>query len=233
MPLELTAYRGASFEHDVSQREDVRDLDIHLSRLSGIAPSDIHALTEFTRAEGLWLVIRCPKRPARHFHGLVAPKPAHVKQKSDPQTGLVRLPDGQTFVSDYDLMSVWRYLGGRDYEKIFFSEPDPSRPNVYTAEAQALLDRLGDRLKSAFQHGAQDDYVAEDHPNVQMNSDARKPIDRFMAFNLGNPSYVATAAQLQVVYERTLGAGTWPYDAQGRHIASAQHAAQNRAAPAT
>ena len=68
-PTTLDSRLKATFEHDVAQREEVRDLDIHISRLTGLAPSDVDVLCDFTREEGLLLVIRCPKRPARYFQG--------------------------------------------------------------------------------------------------------------------------------------------------------------------
>ncbi len=221
MQLRVTSRLKASLESDVAQREEVSDSDVHLSRLSGMAPADIDVLCDFTRQEGLFVAVRCPKRPARYFHGKVPPKPAGVDRKSDPATGLILLDNGCVFVSDYDLMCVWRHLGRRDYRKVFFSAPDPALPTVLTSQAQALMDKLDGRLKSAFQHGAQDDYKSARHPNVQVRSEHGRLIDRFMVFNLGQAEYVATATALSGIYERHLGAGTWPYDVSGRHLPSA------------
>ena len=51
---------AAAFEAQVARDEEVSDGDIHLSRLTGLAPSDIDHLTDFTREVGLLGVIRCP-----------------------------------------------------------------------------------------------------------------------------------------------------------------------------
>jgi hypothetical protein len=206
---------AAEFEHRVARDEEVSDRDIHLSRLSGMAPADIDVLCDFTREEGLLLVIRCPKRPARYFQGRFAPKPMSVKKKSDPATGLVTLPGGHVLVSDYDLMCVYRFMGQDGYDKILFTGADASRPERLPAEATALLKKINPRLKSPFQHGAQDDYQSKKHPNVKVDgSDGGSP-DRFIAFNLGKADPFATAAQLKVYYGR-FGLD-WPYDADGRH----------------
>jgi hypothetical protein len=218
MPLQLTARLKASFEHEVAEREEVSDRAIHLSRLSGIAPADVEVLCDFTFEEGLILVVRCPKRPARYFHGLAKPKPLDVKQKSDPATGLVTLDNGRVLVSDYDLMCVWRFRGAGNYEKVFFSAPNPATPNILSSEAQGLLDKVNWRLKSPFMHGAQDDYHSPKNPNVNMKTEGGHLVDRFMVFNLGHVKYVCNGAELRQVYEHVLGAGTWPYDPRGVHL---------------
>lgn len=219
MPLTLTHRLKSAFEHDAHQREDVGHQDIHLSRLTGLAPGDVDVLCDFTREEGLLLVIRCPKRPARYFQGKAAPKPLEVKAKSDPATGLVHLPGGQVFVSDYDLMCVWRYMGD-GYEKVFFSAEDMSRPGILPAAARALLDKVNWRLKAPFQHGAQDDFHSAKNPNVQMGGEGGHGFDRFVVFNLGRARYVPNGAELKQVYDTLLGADAWPYDEQGRHSAA-------------
>ena len=165
MSLKLTSRTKSAFEHEESLRHEVSDSDIHFSRLTGIAPRDVDVLCDFTRDEGLLLVIRCPKRPARYFHGKAPPKPLNVKAKSDPATGLAMAKDGRVYVSDYDIMSVWRSVGDGHYEKIFFSAPDARKPTILTFAAQKLLDKVNWRLQSPFQHGAQDDYHS---PTIQM-----------------------------------------------------------------
>ena len=214
----LTGRMKATFEHDVHQREEVRGLDIHISRLTGLAPADVDVLCDFTREEGLFLVIRCPKRPARHFQGRFDPKPMSVKTKSDPSTGLVR-ENGRVYVSDYDLMCLWRHLGD-GYERIVCTSADPSRPEQLPPAAEQLLEKVNWRLKSPFQHGAQDDFASEKHPNVQMQSADGKLVDRFAVFHLGQAQYAATGAELKRVYDRVLGAGQWPYDEAGRHFSA-------------
>ena len=128
--------------------------------------------------------------------------------------------DGKVYVSDYDLMSVWRFLGAGDYEKIFFSAPDRSRPRILPPEAQGLLDKVKPRLKAPFQHGAQDDFHSDKNPNIQMSTVGHHLVDRFLVFNLGEPSYVCNGAELKRVYDRLLGSDAWKYDEQGRHEAA-------------
>ena len=215
MTPRVTARLAAEFEDRAAREEEVSDRDIHLSRLTGMAPGDVDVLCDFTREEGLLIVIRCPKRPARYFQGRFPPKPLGVKAKSDPSTGLVTLPNGTIFVSDYDLMGVYRFFGSEGYEKIFFSAPDPRLPRVLSAEAQALLDKIKPRLKAPFMHGAQDDYESAEHPNVQMHSAPGKVVDRFIAFNLGHAAYFGSPTLLEPYYKRY--GLTWRYDPGGRH----------------
>jgi len=108
---------------------------------------------------------------------------------------------------------------GDGYEKVFFSAEDMSRPGILPAAARALLDKVNWRLKSPFQHGAQDDFHSAKNPNVQMGGDGQG-VDRFIVFNLGRARYVPNGAELKQVYDKLLGAGTWPYDEQGRHSAA-------------
>ncbi|MEO7244313.1 MAG: hypothetical protein ABIX12_04105 [Rubrivivax sp.] len=204
----------------MAQREEVSDSDIHFSRLSGLAPADVDILSDFTREEGLLLVIRCPKRPARYFQGRAAPKPPEVERKSNPATGLVRLDDGRVYVSDYDLMCVWRDVGRGEYDKVYFSAPDPAHPKLLSSEARALLDKVNDRLKAPFQHGAQDDFHSPKNPNVQMRTAGGNLVDRFLVFDRGAVLYVCNGAELKQFYDRRLGPGAWPYDERGRHTAA-------------
>jgi len=210
----ITNQLAASFEHDIAQRTEVSDRDIHFSRLSGMSPVDIDVLCDFTRTETLLVVIRCPKRPARYFHGEFDAKPAPVKAKSNPATGLATA-DGKTYVSDYDLMCVWRFGGQGHYEKILFRSRDDNDPLAFDPEAKALMALLEDRLRSPFQHGAQDDFNSNDNPNIAMKSQEGKPIDRFMVFNVGTPKYVCTGMELKKVYDRLLGPDKWPYNDDG------------------
>jgi hypothetical protein len=218
--MQLTSRMKMGFEHDVAQRELVNDRDIHLSRLSGFAPADVDVLCDFTRQEGLLLIIRCPKRPARYFHGRADPKPLEVKAKSNPETGLVITEFGRVYVSDYDLMCIWRYMGNNMYEKIFFSAPDKALPTILSAQAQGLLDKVNWRLKSPFQHGAQDDFHSPKNPNVQMQTEGGHLVDRFMIFNLGEAAYVCNGGELKKVYDRLLDSDAWPYDERGVHHAA-------------
>lgn len=226
---QIDSRRKASFEHDTAQRDEVSDADIHFSRMSGIAPVDVDAFCRFTRNESLLIIVRCPKRPARYFHGKFDPKPKEVGANTDPETGLVT-HKGVTYVSDYDLMCVWRFVGATEYEHLYFTEIDPNVKNVFRPEVQVLWDKLNELLASRLQHGAQDDYRPNDrqHPNVKPET-IRQPgkpdilMDRFMVFNVGNPSYVYGAEKLKLVYEQLLPPNAWQYDAAGVHSSHPQY----------
>ena len=215
----MSIRHAMEFEDKAVRDEAVSDADIHLSRLTGIAPSDIDHLVDFSREEGLLVIIRCPKRPARYFHGKHQPKTLATSLlglKSDGATGLVTLPDGTKQVSDYDLMCVYRYYGADGYQKISFTGVDPSnKRSPLPREATALMGKINWRLKSRFQHGAQDDLNTEKHPNVSNGGGTKLP-DRFAVFNLGNADYYPNPEELRRdVYER-LGLD-WPYDSAGVH----------------
>lgn len=223
--------QAAEFESNVARDEDVSDVDIHFSRLSGMAPSDIDRLRDFSLSESLLIVIRCPKRPARYYHGKHQPKTFATSiyrdpdtgkgLKSDPATGLVTLPDGRKQVSDYDLMCVYRFWGDDGYEKINFSGMDPSnKRSRLSEEATRILRKVNRSLKSAFQHGAQDDYEAKDNPNLNVGGKSGERPDRFAVFNLGHVSYFPNPASVKKdVYDKH--GLDWPYDeTTGKHRAS-------------
>jgi hypothetical protein len=202
--------QAARFESDVARDDEVSDEQIHFSRLSGMAPADIDVLQDFTREEGLLLIVRCPKVAARYHHGKVPPKTwatSKLNIKSNPATGLVTLPDGTRQVSDYDLMCVYRCLGD-SYAKIYFSAPGGKGP--LPAEARELLVKVQWRLKSRFQHGAQDDFEYPGNPGVSEGGTAGKTADRFMVFRLGHAMFAATPAILEAEVYSRFGLD-WPY----------------------
>lgn len=214
--------KAAAFETRAAL-DGVGDEDIHYSRLTGMSPHDIEAIRRFSIAEGLLIIIRCPKRAARYQHGLFQPKtyatsllkdPATGKGlKSDPATGLVTLPDGRRQVSDYDLMCVYRLAGPNRFQKVFFSAVSKDNPKSrLRTEAAALLRNANWDLLSPFQHGAQDDLdlssiPGKKHPGVAGSS--------FIAFNAGSLTYLPTPAQAKAFYDK-LGL-MWPYNASGEH----------------
>jgi hypothetical protein len=208
--------RAAEFEERAA-RAEIGDLDIHLSRLTGMSPADIEHLRAFTATEALLIVIRCPKRPARYFHGKYPAKRYVTKAKSDPSTGLVINQHGGYEVSDYDLMCVYRLAHDRSFEKIPFSGTDPARErSPLSPEATIILRKVNADLQSPFQHGAQDDFLSARNPGVRLADDAaRQPPDRFAAFHLGLVDYLPNP-QAARAYYRKHGLA-WPYDAGGRH----------------
>jgi hypothetical protein len=207
--------RPADFEA-AAALEEISDSDIHFSRLSGMSPADIEALRIFSLHERLLIIIRCPKRPARYFHGKYPAKRLVTKNKSDPETGLAVNKQGDYEVSDYDLMSVFRFVDSGAYEKIFISGNNPNNPkSPLTREASALLRKANQSLQSRFQHGCQDDFHSQKNPGVKTRNSGQRS-DHFAAFNLGDTKYLPTPDEAQKYYARY--GLTWPYDENGKLV---------------
>lgn len=205
--------RAARFEERAAI-DDIAMEDIHFSRLSGMGPDDIEFLRIFSVNEALLIVIRCPKRNARYYHGVYPAKTFVTKTKSDDE-GLVTSKSGHIQVSDYDLMCVYRLSGPGEYEKIFFSGIDPTNSrSALPREATIILQRVNPFLKSKFQHGAQDDYIGKGTPGVKI-ADGKVLPDRFAAFELGRCHYMGNSTEAKKFYlKRGLD---WPYDDKGAH----------------
>ena len=156
-------------------------LDVRLMWESGMDAQDIMRLRQFTAKEQLLIVVRCPKPNAAAFHGTLAPKNVATKAKTNA-TGTVRDDHGRLMVSDYDMMSVWRYTG-TGYQKIFVSalEPPGAPRGNWAPEAIRIVRAMNAFLISKIQHGCQDDFV-----NVEKNP-GLKLADHFMAFDVGTP----------------------------------------------
>lgn len=205
--------RAARFESNWLDRDGLSMEDVHFSRLSGMAPADIETLRDFSRNHCLLLVIRCPKRAARYYHGLYQPKTMQSSMlhlKSDPRTGLVTRPDGRVEVSDYDLMCVYRFVGHGQFEKIKFSGVDPTnKRSRLSDEATGLLVQVQKLLLSPFQHGAQDDWIHPENPGVGTGGKNEEP-DRFMVFIQGRASFFAGPRAVQEKVYVRFGLH-WPY----------------------
>jgi hypothetical protein len=209
--------QAARFESEQAAA-GIADADIHMSRLTGMAPADIEHLRIFTLNEQLLIIIRCPRRPARYWHGKVQPKTMVTKQKSG-EDGLVDLGNGRKMVSDYDLMSVYRLVGPGQFDKVFFSGIDrENKRSRLTPQATAIIRKVNTGLLSRFQHGAQDDYEGADHPNVKLAAPG-KTGDRFVAFNVGAVDYLARTQEARDFYLRN--ALVWPYDSKGHFVPTA------------
>ncbi len=80
-----------------------------------------------------------------------------------------------------------------------------SKRSALTREATALIRKLSAGLKSKFQHGAQDDFDSDQHPN------ANKPLTgRFVAIDVGTLHFFPTATAVRDIYlKRGL---RWRYD---------------------
>ncbi|WP_132251805.1 hypothetical protein [Methylobacterium segetis] len=215
--MTMSLRKVAEFEGSAAL-EGVSDSDIHFSRLSGMSPQDIEHLRIFTINEGLLVVIRCPKRPARFHHGKYQPKTMETgityEGLKSGEDGLVRRPDGRIQVSDYDLMCVYRIVEPGSYEKVFFSGTDPTnKRSALTPEATSLLRKVNAGLKSRFQHGAQDDYQSAANPGVKHSVGGSRP-DRFAAFDVGTVSFLCDPRAAQEFYAKRGLA--WPYGDSGR-----------------
>ena len=158
-------------------------LDRRLARELGMDARDIMHLREFTRKEGLLIVFRCPKRNALAFHGDLPAKTWATKSKTN-DTGTVRNRHGLLMVSDYDMMSMWRFIGA-GYQKIYVSALAPGvAQGPWGPEARRIVRAMNGFLITRIQHGCQDDFLnAEKNPGVKMT-------DHFLAIRMGDGVYL-------------------------------------------
>jgi hypothetical protein len=181
--------------------DGVPERDVDFSRHCGMDAGDVQAFREAS-AHRYLIVVRCPRAVARPWHGVLPPKPMWLKRKSSEVTGTVVEKGLYMFVSDYDLMSVW-LRDGTGWRKLFMGKERP-----WSAEAEAFLETMNARLESELQHGCQDDYHTEHHPNVKGN-------DHFAAFVDGLARYLADPAACARFY--AAHGLDWPYDATGHY----------------
>lgn len=182
-------------------------LDLILSLDSGMDARDIMSLRRFTASEKLLIVFRCPKATARAFHGTLPAKTFATKAKTN-ETGTVYGQSG-LMVSDYDMMSVWRFTGG-GYAKIYISALEPGAPRGrWSPEARDLVRAMNTFLVSKLQHGCQDDFLsAEKNPGVKM-------ADHFLAIRTGDGIYLRDPIYCENFYRAH--ALYWPYLSNGKH----------------
>lgn len=201
----------------------VASSDIAFALQADIAPEDVRALRATTRAFGLCVILRCPKRGAVGFHGIfgakrmVDGKDRHGASVKSGENGIGVHPDtGRIFVSDYDMMSLWEKRGG-GYAKIFCSSTIPGRDRGHwTPAALQAVKRLNAGLTSPLQHGAQDDFTpapGKSHPNVS-------PDGRFAAIREGEARYIEGMHACKTFYDEH--GLYWPYDAQGHFTKAAE-----------
>jgi hypothetical protein len=194
------------------REQGVPETDIALSTASGLDARDVRRLRETTERRALLVIVRCPKPEGRALQGELPPKPVDIKAKSK-DFGLVDVKDrrpGQAsvYLSDYDLMGLWRYEGGR-YRPL----PLKNFPGGFDAttsfEAWALVRGLNRQLEAPFQHGCQDDLRASwKNPGVSTR-------DHFAVFDRGRATHLDTFAECARLYRR-LGLA-WAYGPSGRH----------------
>ena len=101
---------------------------------------------------------------------------------------------GKTFVSDYDLMSVWK-ASGAGWQKLFMSAAHGAARGKWPPDARDLVQSLNQLLVSRIQHGCQDDYQSAGNPGV-------KGADHFALFMGGLARHLASRAECKAAYER-------------------------------
>jgi hypothetical protein len=188
------------------RRVGVSEDDIAFSRLSAIDARDVRTFRDFTLKNRLLIVVRCPKLTARPWHGLLAPKPMVTKQKTG-SSGVAVTPEGSMYVSDYDLMSLWR-RSERGLQKVVVTSTTADLRGPFSKEAKAIISDLNKQLVSRIQHGCQDDCPAMANPGV-------KPADHFAAFASGVAQHLVSPKECELLYAKY--GLTWPYDALGKY----------------
>lgn len=188
------------------ERSGVAEEDVRFSRFCGMDARDVAVFRRCSSRRYL-IVVRCPKLTARPWHGVLPPKPLATKDKTG-SSGVVVTAAKRIFVSDYDLMSVWKGAPG-EYRKIFISASGGAARGHWSMEAQALVLEMNASLVSRIQHGCQDDYHSPKNPGVAAK-------DHFAAFHDGISTYLPTAAECARFYER-MGLA-WPYSPAGKYV---------------
>ncbi|MGA8351177.1 MAG: hypothetical protein WB773_25520 [Isosphaeraceae bacterium] len=188
----------------------IPESDIRFSRLCAIDARDVRVFREYSLGARLLIVVRCPKPTARPWHGLLPPKPMATKQKTGT-SGVVVTPHGRMFVSDYDLMCIWR-RGANGLQKVFVSATGSDPRGPFTEEAKAIVRQLNGQLVSRIQHGCQDDYHSAKNPGV-------KPNDHFAAFSAGMAEHLSNSKECSLYYAKN--GLTWPYDDDGKYVGPA------------
>lgn len=203
--------------------------DIAFSKRSGMDARDIQVLREYSQRRATLIVLRCPPVTARLWHGTMPAKPQAVKGKSDAhgiatqdytrmsneniKGGLEKRPlvalTGRLFVSDYDLMSVWKQSQG-GWQKIFISASGGRDRGAYPAEGMNFLREINRSLVSKFQHGCQDDWQSGN------NTRGVKGGDRFAAFARGQSLFLEGPHACETFYRSE--SLSWVYDKSGSFI---------------
>ena len=163
-------------------------------------------LREYSGLRQMLIVIRCPKLTARPWHGLLPAKPMTLKQKTG-DSGVAVTPR-RMFVSDYDLMSIWR-RADQGLRKVFVSSTTSNPRGPLTEEAKVILRELNASLVSRIQHGCQDDFHSVNNPGVKSN-------DHFAGFLQGAVDHLANPGECaQPMQKHGL---PWTYDAGGKYV---------------
>jgi hypothetical protein len=179
-----------------------------MAAITGFDAEDIEAIRLLCLEHQLMMIIRCPKRAARYNIGILPPKPWAAKKKSDPDTGIGTTT--HTWVSDYDLMSVWDAAGDGDYVKIRGYKDKAGNWDLRFSATLRLFNRPPPKgVKHRFQHGANDDYV--DHKTGKLGNPSRNFMDgRFVVFTqTAHVRYIKSIKDLERFYR--VHKLHWPY----------------------
>jgi hypothetical protein len=210
----LTATLGELLQYQRDQewqRAGVPTRDIEISRPAGMHALDVRAFREYSAANGLLIVVRCPKEAARPWHGLLPPKSFATKAKSG-SAGVAEDMHGRLYVSDYDLMCVWSLAAGAR-RRVLISAKDGRARGAWSFEARRIVVELNQRLVSRIQHGCQDDFEnALKNPGVSAT-------DRFIAFRLGRSIFMPDVQACRQFY-REVGLH-FPYGPRGEYTGPA------------
>jgi len=192
-------------------RQGANTGDLLASRATGFDACDVLQLRLLTHEIPVLLVFRCPKLAARGLHGIAPAKTARVKEKTGESGGVVD-KHGRIYVSDYDLMCVYRLdtAGWGRPTKLMASGIDPSKPrSPLSREASDLFRRINRRLVTKLQHGAQDDWASPANPGIDLIG------SRFAAVQLGQFLPLGDGNQTKVFYA-SIGLD-WPYAGDGSY----------------
>lgn len=125
---------------------------VAIAEQSGMNAIDLETLRDFCKEHGLLLVIRSPGGIGRNIMGMggvpIRPKPASIKNEKTGGKWIKK--DGTYFISDYDLLSVWRRAGD-GFVKVPLCEDDP--------RTDEFLKKINREMVMPFQHGANDDWL--------------------------------------------------------------------------
>ena len=196
---------------ELALRQGASTTDLQASRATGFDACDVLQLRLLTHEMPFLLVFRCPKPAARGLHGLAPAKTMRHKEKTGESGALID-ERGRLYVSDYDLMCVYRLdtAGWTKPVKLMASGVDPANPrSPLSREASDLFRRINRRIVTKLQHGAQDDWASAENPGVDLNG------ARFAAVQLGQFLPLGDGHQTRVFYA-TNGLD-WPYAGDGRY----------------
>jgi hypothetical protein len=207
-----------------AEADRVPPADIAFAQKSDVDPDDVGSFRLATVKYGLIVIIRCPKRGAVAWHGIFKPKTMEDGKLENGGTvksgisGIGWHPEKRNvFISDYDMMSMWRRVDGGGYRKVnatnIADSVNADGTRIEAGEVKNYVEWINGQLRSPLQHGAQDDYVppaGKGHMNVAADC-------RCAAFQEGEAIYLPDREATRSYYVK-MGLQPWPYDRGGVYI---------------